>query len=445
MEDTYLPAFRATVMEGKAQSVMCAYNSLNGQPACANTMLLEEHLRHDWEFKGYVVSDCGAMADIFSGPPLCRIAGGRRCRRLQGRYRSDLRLSPADAECGRRRDLQAVQQGSLPEPTSIGPASAVRSRASGWECSIRRQVVPYSKITAAENDTPAHAKLALQAARESIVLLKNRDGFLPLKKQLQTIAVIGPNADSLDALEGNYNGTPSKPVTVLAGIRRRFPHSQVVYVQGTGLIGPVIEPIPATALFTDRHSQRSMVFTPQYFSNPKLERRACRHAHRSQSQFRVGLRWRLAAPLEELFRSLDRRACASRRPRLPARIHRAGWLPASGSTISWWSRTGPRTARQPLKRASPSGEGPRLSRSRSNTSRPSVVPEARLLWSVPGKQEQEAVTRRQGGSCHRRHGLSARIEGEEMNVHAEGFPGGDRTSIDLPAPQQHFWKNLCDR
>src|SRR5262249_42543083 len=118
--------------------------------------------------------------------------------------------------------------------------------------------------------SPAHRQLALKASQESIVLLKNEGGFLPLKKRYGTIAVIGPNADSLDALVGNYNGTPSRPVTVLAGIRARFPESKVVYVEGTGLIGSATQAVPGTALYTDE-SRAKHGLKAEYFSNTKLE------------------------------------------------------------------------------------------------------------------------------------------------------------------------------
>jgi beta-glucosidase len=101
-------------------------------------------------------------------------------------------------------------------------------------------MVPWSKISADQNDTEEHRRLSLKAARESIVLLKN-NGLLPLKREYKTIAVVGPNADDLDALVGNYNGTPSKPVTLLTGIKKRFPNSNVIYAQGAGLIGPATE------------------------------------------------------------------------------------------------------------------------------------------------------------------------------------------------------------
>src|SRR5207237_3689210 len=128
---------------------------------------------------------------------------------------------------------------------------------------------PYAKITPAENDTDAHTQSALRMARESLVLLKNKDGILPLKNPPATIAVVGPNVDSLDALEGNYNGTPSKPVTVLAGIRQRFSKSKVIYAQGTGLVGPVTKPVPSSALCTDASCSEHGL-KGDYFANMKL-------------------------------------------------------------------------------------------------------------------------------------------------------------------------------
>jgi len=244
MEDTCLPAFRATVMEGKAQSVMCAYNSLNGQPACANTALLDEHLRHDWGFSGYVVSDCGAMTDISEGHHFAKLLEeGAAAAFKTG---TDLICGYPPTHVGPEKDaiLKAAQQGLLAESDidrALTRLLTARFRLGMFD---PPSTVPYAKIVDSENDTEAHRQLALRAARESIVLLKNKNGCLPLKKTYSTIAVIGPNADSLDSLEGNYNGMPSKPVTVLAGIRKRFPHSKVNYVQGTGLIGPVMNAIP---------------------------------------------------------------------------------------------------------------------------------------------------------------------------------------------------------
>jgi beta-glucosidase len=238
LEDTYLPAFRATVMEAKAGSVMCAYNAVSGEPACANSMLLQEHLRKDWGFQGYVVSDCGAAADVFipaghkfapNAQAGVAVAFKTGMDLICGDYRNHMSTEPTAI-------VDAVRHGLLPEPVldqSLARLFTARIRLGMFDPPADN---PYAKIQASQNDTPAHHETALRMAEESLVLLKNSGNALPVKKAPAVIAVIGPNADSLDALVGNYNGTPSRPVTILAGIRARFAQSKVVYVKGTGLV-----------------------------------------------------------------------------------------------------------------------------------------------------------------------------------------------------------------
>jgi beta-glucosidase len=238
LEDTYLPAFRTTVTEAKVQSVMCAYNSVDGEPACANGMLLQEHLRKDWGFQGYVVSDCGAAADIFrpdahkfspNAAAGVAVAFKTGMDIICGDYRNNMSTEPKGI-------VDAVRQGLVSEAVldeALTRLFTARIKLGMFDPAAGN---PYSRIPASDNDTPAHRDTALKMAQESLVLLKNSGNLLPLKKTPGVIAVIGPNADSLDALVGNYNGTPSKPVTVVAGIRARFAHSKVVYVQGTGLV-----------------------------------------------------------------------------------------------------------------------------------------------------------------------------------------------------------------
>jgi beta-glucosidase len=238
LEDTYLPAFRTTVTEAKVQSVMCAYNAVDGEPACANAALLQEHLRSDWGFQGYVVSDCGAAADIY-------IPDGHRYRPNPATAVAAAFPAGMDIICGDFRNhwntevdgiVSAVRQGLLQESVLD---QALRRL---FEARIRLGLFdppadnPYSRIPASDNDTPAHREVARRMAQESLVLLKNADHLLPLKQAPHSIAVIGPNADSLDALVGNYNGDPSQPVTILSGLRARFPQASVTYVQGSGLV-----------------------------------------------------------------------------------------------------------------------------------------------------------------------------------------------------------------
>lgn len=238
LEDTYLPAFRASVREAKVGSIMCSYNAVDGAPSCANDMLLQKYLRKDWGFKGYVVSDCGAVQDVWDGHHYAKSMQAAEADSF--RAGTDLVCAWPEQQITFNRDtlLQAVKQGLLPEKSvdnSLRLLFTARMKLGMFD---PPSIVPYSNIKPSENDTEAHRELALKAARESIVLLKNENHFLPLKGAYKTIAVIGPDADSLDAIEGNYNGTPSKPVTILDGIRKRFSRSKVVYTEGTGLVGP---------------------------------------------------------------------------------------------------------------------------------------------------------------------------------------------------------------
>ncbi|PYS68878.1 MAG: glycosyl hydrolase, partial [Acidobacteria bacterium] len=229
MRETYWPAFRATVTEGRAESVMCAYNRVNGEPACASTHLLGDLLRGEWGFSGYVVSDCGAIDDIYKRHHFLKTA--EEASALAVKRGTDL-------ECGDsyKSLVNAVKQGLIAE-TEIDRAVkrlfTARFRLGMFD---PPEMVPYAQIPFSANDSPAHRQLALEAARESIVLLKNEQNLLPLRKYLKSIAVIGPNADDVPVLLGNYNGQPSRATTPLAGIRSHVsPATRVVHAIGTTL------------------------------------------------------------------------------------------------------------------------------------------------------------------------------------------------------------------
>ncbi len=434
MEDTYLPAFRATVMEGQAQSVMCAYNSLNGQPACANSVLLEEHLRHDWNFQGYVVSDCGAMGDIYTGHHFA--ASLEQAAADAFKTGTDLICGypPSGISGERQAILGAVQQGLLPEANvnqSLRRLFLARFRLGMFD---PPSMVPFSTITAADNDTAQHRQLALQAARESIVLLKNQDHFLPLKRSYRTIAVIGPDADSLDALEGNYNGTPSKPVTILEGIRQRFKQSKVLYAEGTGLLGPVVGPIPARVLFTDA-ARKAGGLRAQYFPNITLTGTpAMTRVDRG-----VNFLWGFAGVSPKLSQNYSVRWTGVLVPP-ETRDYLVGFTGQDGYRV-WldgkilvedWSNHRPATTltqQVHLQR----GHAYKIQIEYYQTVRGA---EARLVWSLPGVGEQAALdAARRADLVVMVMGLTSRIEGEEMKIQAPGFLGGDRTNIELPGPQ----------
>src|SRR6266581_2275324 len=261
LADTYTPAFRATVMEAHADSVMCAYNSVRGEPACTNHLLFET-LRNKWHFRGYVVSDCWAISDLHQGhnfvltleqaSALAVKAGtdlscGPEFRVLPFSVQSRL-LAPGDIDLAVKRLFEArFHLGMFDPPESV----------------------PWSKLTLADNDTPAHRQLALEAARKSIVLLKNERNTLPLKSSVKSIAVIGPNADSLPVLLGNYNGTPSAYTTILDGIRKRLHNAKITTTIGAPLTETSAVTLPGGYLRSGgANSQPGL--NAEYFPNVNL-------------------------------------------------------------------------------------------------------------------------------------------------------------------------------
>ena len=210
--ETYLPHFEAAVREGKVWSVMGAYNSVYGEPACSSTSLLSDLLRKQWGFRGHVVSDCGAIFDIFANHKRVPTAEEGSARAVK---------AGCDMCCGDDYSAlpKAVRQGLVTEAemdVALGRLLASRFRLGLFD---PPEQVAYARIPFAANDTDEHHALALRAARESMVLLKN-NGVLPLNRaRLKRLAVIGTNACSVDMMLGNYSGTPSKPVTILDGIK----------------------------------------------------------------------------------------------------------------------------------------------------------------------------------------------------------------------------------
>jgi len=243
MRETYLPAFRATVTEAKAASVMCAYNRTNGEPCCASRGLLTGILRDEWKFDGFVVSDCGAITDIWKGHGFAKSEAEASALAVK---------AGTDLACGSeyRSLVKAVKDGLITEAeidAAVKHLFEARFRLGMFD---PPESVPYARIPFSENDSPAHRALSLRAARESIVLLKNDRDTLPLSKDLKTIAVIGPNADAPDVLLGNYNGTPSKSVTPLEGVRDKVSRATTV------LHSPGLQPTGAKAGTGDARALR---------------------------------------------------------------------------------------------------------------------------------------------------------------------------------------------
>lgn len=210
--DTYLPHFELAVREAKVASFMAAYNAVDGKPASASDTLLDEILRKRWGFDGYVVTDCGAIRDVWRDHKVAKDSPGAGAMSIK---------AGTDLECGRElRNLgKAVKAGQIGEgeiDRALRRLFTARFKLGMFDPAER---VRFAAIPISDNDKPAHRQLALEAARKSIVLLENQ-GVLPLKPSIKKVAVIGPTADNQDVLVGNYFGTPSRPVTLLAGLQQ---------------------------------------------------------------------------------------------------------------------------------------------------------------------------------------------------------------------------------
>ena len=241
--ETYLPAFQALVQEGDVDAVMGAYNRVYGESASASKFLLRDVLRRDWGFKGYVVSDCWAIVDVWKNHKI--VATPEEAAALAVKNGTQL-------DCG---DTYAP---SLPVAVRKGLIAEAEIDAALTQLFTARlrlgmfdppEKVRWARIPYSVNQSPAHDALSRKVAQESIVLLKN-DGVLPLSRELKRIAVIGPTADDTMALLGNYYGTPAAPVTILQGIREAVPNAQVLHARGVDLVegrddpaaAPLIEP-----------------------------------------------------------------------------------------------------------------------------------------------------------------------------------------------------------
>ena len=400
--DTYLPAFHTAVTEAKAQAVMCAYNRIDGIPACANEHYMKDILRRDWKFDGHVVSDCAAIADIHMSNKHGYVRTPEEAAAISIKAGTDLFCSSGNKDTADPAiTVNALKQGLVTEAQldeAVRRLMVARVRLGLLDAPGQGR---YAAITAKDFDTPEHRALSTQAARESMVLLKN-EGLLPFKKDPGRIAVIGPNADSVDSLVGNYNGTPSQPITVYAGIKARFAKSRVSFVEGTGWVGPPLavrnEPSARVAWGTPTRVERSSAIRWTGYIRAK-DTGAHNFRYSGESGYRIWVDDKLVADVWDI-----------------------AW-PTSDTDIAL-------TAGQVYKvRVEAMQKGSRG--------------DHRLQWSRPSSSD--ALALKAAGEADVVvfvAGLTARFEGEAMSVKAPGFHGGDRTTLDLPAPQQKLLERL---
>jgi beta-glucosidase len=452
--ETYLPAFRDLVRVGGVASVMSAYNRVDGESATASRRLLAEILRQQWGFDGYVVSDCGAVDDIFMRHKL--VATAEEASALALTRGCDLECGSTYKALGRAVERGLVKQEDL--DVALRRLFLARMRLGMFDPPER---VAYARIPYSANDSPEHDRLARRVAQESIVLLKN-EGLLPLRKDLGTLAVVGPNADDVTTLLGNYNGTPSHPVTILAGIRAAVSAiTRVVYARGCDLVQGRQDPRAAEAIGpaflrpargSSEHGLRG-----EYFRGRDLQGEPVL----TRVDPVVAFRWDRGSPTDELVA----------RGELPAEraldgdnfsVRWTGVLvpPASGEyelvatgndgvrlfvdgrkVLDEWTEASVARAAS-AKVALQAGREHEVKLEYFEGTRDAEV---RLAWRPPGSGEplEDAVkAARASDVVVFVGGLTAEVEGEEMKVSYPGFSGGDRTDIELPAVQEKMLEAL---
>jgi beta-glucosidase len=460
LEETYLPAFRATVTEGHVQSVMCAYNSIDEWPACTNKMLLKDHLRDAWGFKGFVVSDCGAIVDVNQGHK--KAADITHAAALSLQAGTDLSCSIWTPGFNTLAD--AVRQKLVSE--DLVTQAAERLYTARFQLGLfDPQGSMLDKIPYSDDASIANRQTSLKAAEESIVLLKN-SGALPLKRDPGHIAVIGPTAELLPSILGNYVGTPVHPVTPLDGILQHFRTSPILYAQGSTLAVGVGVPVPRTAFGLNQGLKTEFFATPDWTGRPvaTLTQPIIQGDWENDlpvpqlETHNYSVRWSgsisVPAPGHYVF-SLEP---ADSFPYSPIETYRFildGKVLSEGSlrggndlsvmgnfhVIPGASSTAPPLMQFPRSPSIPvdfTDANPHSIQVEYSHSGDRAGGGVTLKWEAPAQaQLDEAVARaKESDVVIAFVGLSPQLEGEEMRIKIPGFDGGDRTSIDLPAPQQ---------
>jgi beta-glucosidase len=443
--DTYLPAFRATVTEGKADSVMCAYNSINGEPACANDFLLVDQLRGKWGFKGYVVSDCGAVIDIFEGhkfKPSQPEASAISLKRGMDNECVDGNEKVSD-DHDYRPYVEAVQQGFLKESDIDVALTRLYTARMKLGMFDPPEMVPYTKIDENQLNSQEHRALARKLANESMVLLKN-DGVLPLKKEGIKIAVIGPLADQTRVLLGNYNGIPTHTVSILEGMKAEFAGAAINYVPGTQFLGHDAELVPGSALATNGQPGVKVSYSKADLTNinrPISSAPIVSGVEPNIDAAETPLPAEVAdvKPLAIRYEgSLTAPETGDYNLGLEAHGYFHIQLDGKDVTSGWDSDGTPKLGRVHLEAGKPAELVVRYRPGQNAT------PSARLVWSrVDFKPQPAAIdAARNADVVVAVVGITSELEGEEMQVHEEGFKGGDRTSLDLPKPEQDLLEAL---
>lgn len=432
--ETYLPAFKTLVTEAKVREVMCAYQRLDDDPCCSNNRLLQQILRDEWGFNYLVVSDCGAVTDIYANHKTSSDAVHAAAKAA---------LAGTDVECGfgyaYKTIPEAVRRGLITEAeVDKHVLRLLEGRFDLGEMDDPK-LVEWSKIPASVMDSKAHRQLALDMARQSLVLLLNKGGVLPLKAGGEPIAVIGPNADDGPMMWGNYNGTPNRTITILDGIKAR--HKRVTYLKGCDLTDTktVNSLLPQCAIdgrkglrgtFWNNTGMQGRPVATQFYTAPVAVTTAGMH------NFAPGVN------VEDFSAKYETVYTPKTSGEVVVNVEGCGdfslYVNGKEQVKHHTWRTTP--TRTPLQVKA--GEEYRIevrfafvktwgANLKINIGTEHPIDYQAIIRKLQGIRKVVFVG-----------GISAALEGEEMPVDIDGFKGGDRTNIELPKVQRDFLRAL---
>ncbi len=435
LRETYLPHFKKCVQEGNAYSVMCAYNRFRGDACCGSDPLLKQILRDEWNFKGLIVSDCWAIPDMVNFHKI--VNSNEEAASITVKAGTDL-------ECGNAYPalVNAVKLGLINEKDldiSVKRVFEARFRLGMFD---PPEMVPYSKLN--KVDTDENKSIALDVARKSIVLLKNENNLLPLNKDLKTIAVIGPNADDVEVLLGNYNGFPSNPVTPLQGIKDKLPGAKIIYERGCDLteLMPSFEIVDKSFFYTS-NSKKERGLVGEYFDN----RDFTGQPSFTRVDSKVDFAWWDGAPSDKF--DPDNFGVRWSGVLVPEKSGQyfLGGYGFNGFRIYFEDTLLVKFDGEfdPVKTyASLNLEAGKAYKIKIEFYKKLRYSFMQLIWSVPDENlEKRAIEAAQKSDAVIMFmGLSPRLEGEELRLDIKGFKGGDRTTLDLPEVQINLLKKI---
>ncbi len=427
--ETYLPAFKALVQQADVREVMCAYQRLNDEPCCGSTRLLQKILRDDWGFKYLVVSDCGAITDFYTSHKVSSDDMHAAAKAV---------LSGTDVECGwgyaYNKLPQAVNKGLIDEDEIDERLLRVLVGRFDLGEMDNDSLVSWSKIPMSVVDSKGHRELALKMAQESMTLLQNKDNILPLSKSAGKVAVIGPNADDEPMLLGNYNGFPSGITTILEGIQTKLPADKIFYDKGCDLIEDRI----TQSLFGDCSFEGKAGVRATYWNNKELNAVVSEQISTpiqlttaGQNEFGRGVNLKgFSGKYETVYH-------AGKSEEIVFRLEFGGGAEVIVNNDTLFKKELWQLAPIRLPYKVEEGKDYKIEVRYSaiydwidaslklNIGREYPVNYAELISKLRGIDKVIFVG-----------GISPKLEGEEMPVEFHGFKGGDRTHIELPAPQR---------